>query len=86
MYCIVLYIAVEKVWTAGVPLEMTGIALSFIGMVALLCYPCHRKLNFSKITCAAVIAIIITLGSEYTYFNLFEPHHEKICLREFATR
>lgn len=53
----------EKVWTAGVPLEMTGIALSFIGMIALLCYPCHRKLNFSKLTCAAVIAIIITLGT-----------------------
>ena len=29
-YCIVLYILVGKVWTAGVPLEMTGIALSFI--------------------------------------------------------
>lgn len=53
----------KTVWTAGVPLELTGIALCFAGTIALLCYPCHRKLNFSKITCAAIIAIILLLGT-----------------------
>ena len=48
------------------PLELTGLGLCLIGMISLLCYPCHRRLNFSKLTCAVIIAIILSLGSKLT--------------------
>ncbi|XP_045180345.2 uncharacterized protein LOC123539688 [Mercenaria mercenaria] len=52
----------KTTWTIGVPLLFTGIAVFTIALMALVCYPCHRKINFSKIACAVTIGVILLLG------------------------
>ncbi|XP_060589415.1 uncharacterized protein LOC132744672 [Ruditapes philippinarum] len=52
----------KTTWTLGVPLLFAGEAILLLSLLTLVCYPCHRKINFSKIACAVTIGVIMLFG------------------------
>lgn len=54
--------SVKTTWTIGVPLLLLGGAILVIAFATMVCYPCHRKVNFGKMACAVTVGIILLLG------------------------
>ncbi|KAL4217795.1 hypothetical protein ACF0H5_022534 [Mactra antiquata] len=54
--------SLKLTWTIGVPLILTGGSILVIALLTLVCYPCHRRVNFSKVACAITVGVILLLG------------------------
>ncbi|KAL3890929.1 hypothetical protein ACJMK2_003198 [Sinanodonta woodiana] len=53
----------QLAFTLTPPLLVSGTALSLVSAFLLCCFPCHRKLNCSKLCCGVIIALIIVFGT-----------------------